>query len=182
MEHHTPDNIWHDLDRAIAHDTVFHQFMLYTPMPGTPLYRQVAAEGRLRDGVAHADIHGQYQFNFHHPAISAEQSKTLLDSAFRADFERNGPSLYRLMRTIFDRYRRYGKDADARVRARVDRGATQLRGGYAAALWAMDGRPQHQQREHADRKRHPLELGEVLDRQGVHAASGTSVIPTPRAR
>jgi len=138
MEHHTPDNIWHDLDRAIAHDTVFHQFMLYTPMPGTPLYRQVAAEGRLRDGVSLADVHGQYQFNFHHPAISAEQSKTLLDGAFRADFERNGPSLYRLMRTMFERYRRYGKDADARVRARVERGATQLRGGYAAALWAME--------------------------------------------
>ena len=138
MEHHTPENIWHDLDHAIAHDTAFHQFMLYTPMPGTPLYQQMAAEGRLRDGVSLADIHGQYQFNFHHPAISAEQSKHLLDSAFRADFERNGPSIYRLMRTMFERYRRYGKDADQRVRARVQRSAAQLRGGYAAALWAME--------------------------------------------
>ena len=42
------------------------------------------------------------------------------------------------MRTMFERYRRYGQDADARVRARVERGATQLRGGYAAALWAME--------------------------------------------
>jgi hypothetical protein len=138
MEHHTPENIWHDLDHAIAHDTAFHQFMLYTPMPGTPLYQQVAAEGRLRDGVPFADIHGQHQFNFHHPAISAEQSKHLLDSAFRADFERNGPSIYRLMRTMFERYRRYGKDADERVRARVERSAAQLGGGYAAALWAME--------------------------------------------
>jgi hypothetical protein len=138
LEHHTPDNIWHDLDHAIAHDTVFHQFMLYTPMPGTPLHRQVAAEGRLLDGVALADIHGQYQFNFRHPAISREQSKELLDGAFRADFDRNGPSLYRLMRTMFDRYRRYGTDPDERVRARVERAATQLRGGYMAALWAME--------------------------------------------
>ena len=138
MEHHTPENIWQDLDRAIAHDAVFHQFMLYTPMPGTPLYGQVAAAGRLLADVDFADIHGQYQFNFRHPAIAREQSKTLLDAAFRADYERNGPSLYRLMRTMFDRYRRYKADADPRVRARVERAAHQLRGGYMGALWAME--------------------------------------------
>ena len=138
LEHHTPGNIWSDLDHAIAHDTVFHQFMLYTPMPGTPLHRQVAAEGRLRDDVDLADVHGQHGFNFHHPAISRDESKRLLDAAFRADFERNGPSLFRLMRTIFERHRVYGADADARVRARVRRGSAQLRGGYAAALWAME--------------------------------------------
>jgi radical SAM superfamily enzyme YgiQ (UPF0313 family) len=138
LEHHTPGNVWEDLDRAISHDTVFHQFMLYTPMPGTPLYRQISAEGRLRDDVDLADVHGQFGFNFHHPAISRAQSKELLDAAFRADYERNGPSLYRLMRTMFERHRRYGHDADLRVRARVARGAAQLRGGYAAALWAME--------------------------------------------
>ena len=138
MEHHTPENIWQDLDHAIAHETVFHQFMLYTPMPGTPLYRQVAAEGRLLEDVELADIHGQYGFNFRHPAISRVQSKELLDAAFRADFERNGPSLYRLMKTMFDRYREYGRDADLRVRARVSRAADQLRGTYGAALWAME--------------------------------------------
>jgi len=138
MEHHTPDNIWQDLDYAIAHDTVFHQFMLYTPMPGTPLHHQVQAEGRLLDDVDIADTHGQHGFNFRHAAISRAQSKELLDAAFRADYRRNGPSLYRLMRTMLDRYRRYGRDADARVRARVERAATPLRGGYAAALWAME--------------------------------------------
>lgn len=95
LEHHSPDNIWDDLDYAIAHDTVFHQFMLYTPVPGTPLHRQLAAEGRLLDGIDLADIHGQYQCNFRHSAISREQSKMLLDAAFRADYEPNGPSLYR---------------------------------------------------------------------------------------
>jgi len=138
LEHHTPENIWQDLDHAIAHDTVFHQFMLYTPMPGTPLHREVAAEGRLLDDVDLADIHGQHAFNFRHPAISRVQSKELLDAAFRADYERNGPSMYRLMRTMFDRYRRYGRDADLRVRARVERAAAQLGGGYSAALWAME--------------------------------------------
>ena len=138
LEHHTPENIDAHIAHAVAHDAAFHQFMLYTPMPGTPLHKQVSAEGRMLEGVDYADIHGQHQFNFRHPAISPEQSKTLLDGAFRADFERNGPSLYRLMRTMFERHRRYGEDGDARVRARVQRAAAQLRGGYSAALWAME--------------------------------------------
>ena len=33
---------------------------------------------------------------------------------------------------MFERWRRYGEDADARVRARVQRAAGQLRGGYGA--------------------------------------------------
>ena len=45
-----------------------------------------------------ADIHGQFQFNFQHSAITPERSKSLLDWAFRLDFERNGPSLFRLTR------------------------------------------------------------------------------------
>lgn len=33
LEHHTPSNIGADVDRAIAHATVFHPFMLYEPNP-----------------------------------------------------------------------------------------------------------------------------------------------------
>ena len=112
--------------------------MLYTPIPGTPLHAQVAAEGRLLPDVDFADMHGQFKFNFRHQAISHDESKELLDRAFQLDFERNGPSLYRLIRTMHQRWQRYGSDADPRVRARVAVAAKQLRGGYGAALWAME--------------------------------------------
>lgn len=138
LEHHTPENVGADIDRAVAHETVFHQFMLYTPMPGTALHAQIAAEGRLLTDVDLADTHGQFKFNFQHPAISREQSKTFLDRAFQLDFERNGPSLFRLMQTMMRRWQRYRSDGDPRVRARVKVAATQLRTGYGAALWAME--------------------------------------------
>jgi hypothetical protein len=138
LEHHTPENIDAEMNSAVAHDTVFHQFMLYTPMPGTALHAQVAQEGRLLPDIELADIHGQFKFNFQHPAISRDASKTLLDRAFALDFERNGPSLYRLMRTMHQRWSRYATDADPRVRARVGMAATQLKTGYGAALWAME--------------------------------------------
>ena len=140
LEHHTPENIRHEIEHAVAHDTDFHQFMLYTPVPGTPLFFEMEREGRMLEDVELADIHGQHQFNFRHAAISREDSKRFLDWAFRRDFERNGPSLYRICRTTFEGWLRYKNDADPRVRARFAWEARALRDGYAAALWAMERR------------------------------------------
>jgi len=138
LEHHTPENIHDEIEHAVAHDTDFHQFMLYTPVPGTPLYQQISQEGRLLPDVDLADIHGQHEFNFEHAAISREDSKRFLDWAFRRDFERNGPSIYRICRTTLEGWRRYKNDPDPRVRARFAFEARSLKDGYAAALWAME--------------------------------------------
>jgi radical SAM superfamily enzyme YgiQ (UPF0313 family) len=151
LEHHTPENIDREIDHAVAHDTVFHQFMLYTPVPGTPLYREVQADGRLLENVDLADIHGQHKFNFRHAAISRDQSKTFLDRAFRRDFEVNGPSLFRLMRNMMVGWRRYHDDGDPRVRARVAAEGQQLRWGHGAALWAMEHYLRHTNRSVSDR-------------------------------
>jgi radical SAM superfamily enzyme YgiQ (UPF0313 family) len=138
LEHHTPENIVEEIEHAVAHDTDFHQFMLYTPMPGTPLHRRMEEEGRLLPEVDLADIHGQGHFNFRHAAIGRDESKSVLDWAFRLDFERNGPSLYRLMRTMWVGWRRYHDDPDPRVRERFAVDGAQLGRGYGAALWAME--------------------------------------------
>jgi radical SAM superfamily enzyme YgiQ (UPF0313 family) len=138
MEHHTPENIDGHIAYAVKHDTAFHQFMLYTPMPGTELYGDMARQGRLLEGVEHADVHGQFQLNFKHPAITPQQSKTFLDRAFQADFDANGPSLYRLTRIMFERWKAYKDNPDGRVRARLNSEAGELRRGYTAALWAME--------------------------------------------
>ncbi|MGE0463587.1 MAG: radical SAM protein [Vicinamibacterales bacterium] len=138
LEHHTPDNIDAEIQHAVSHDTVFHQFMLYTPVPGTPLYREVEASGRLLPDVDLADIHGQFKFNFRHPAISRDESKQMLDRAFRRDYEVNGPSLFRLMQNMLVGWRRYRDDPDPRVRARVAAEAAQLRWGHGAVLFAME--------------------------------------------
>jgi radical SAM superfamily enzyme YgiQ (UPF0313 family) len=138
LEHHTPDNIVAEIEHAVAHNTDFHQFMLYTPVPGTPLYQQIASEGRLLDDVDWADIHGQFKFNFQHAAISRDDSKRFLDWAFWRDFEQNGPSLYRIARTLLTGWKRYKDWPDARVRERFGREMGRLSGIYSSALWAME--------------------------------------------
>lgn len=138
LEHHTPDNIESEIEHAVAHETDFHQFMLYTPVPGTPLYHEMREQGRLSADVDLADIHGQHRFNFDHGAISAEESNRFLNRAFERDFERNGPSLYRICRTTLDGWKRYKSDVDPRVRERFHREAQSLKTAYGGLLWAME--------------------------------------------
>lgn len=137
LEHHTPENIGEEIEQAISQETDFHQFMLYTPVPGTPLYREMQAKDLLLD-VDLADIHGQFQFNFRHGAISRNESKRLLDWAFRRDFERNGPSLFRICRTTLEGWKRYKSDPDPRVRERFRWEARSIRFAYSGLLWAME--------------------------------------------
>jgi len=138
LEHHTPDNIVEEIEVAVDHQTDFHQFMLYTPVPGTPLYKEMAEQGRLLPDVDFADVHGQYKFNFRHAAISREDSKRFLDWAFWRDFEQNGPSLYRMCQTILQGWRRYKDHPDARVRERFGREVKKLSSAYNVALWVME--------------------------------------------
>jgi hypothetical protein len=140
LEHHTPANIREEIEFAISHETDFHQFMLYTPVPGTPLYQEVEEQGRLLEDTDLADIHGQYKFNFEHAAISRDDSKKFLDWAFWRDFERNGPSLYRICKTTLEGWKRYKNCPDLRVRQRFQYEAQSLKNAYAATLWAMEKR------------------------------------------
>ena len=139
LEHHTPENIESEIEHAVAHETDLHQFMLYTPVPGTPLYQEMSDAGRLLD-VDLADIHGQLAFNFKHAAISREQSKKFLEMAFWRDFERNGPSIFRVVRTTFEGWKQHHNHPDQRVRERYRREASGLRHTYAGMLWAMEHR------------------------------------------
>ncbi len=138
LEHHTPENIVGEIESAVAYQTDFHQFMLYTPVPGTPLYKEMAEQGRMLTDIDPADIHGQFKFNFKHAAISREDSKRFLDWAFWRDFENNGPSLYRMCRTVLNGWQRYKDHPDPRVRQRFAREAKKLNSAYNAALWAME--------------------------------------------
>ncbi|MDZ7639843.1 MAG: hypothetical protein U5J83_16600 [Bryobacterales bacterium] len=151
LEHHTPQNIESEIEHAVSHNTDFHQFMLYTPVPGTPLYWQVKEEGRLLD-VNLADIHGQDRFNFTHPAISRDDSKRFLDGAFQRDFDRNGPSLARICRTTLEGWKRHRAHPDERVRRRFTHEVQTLRTAYSGLLWAM---------ERHLRKENPLVAGEI---------------------
>jgi radical SAM superfamily enzyme YgiQ (UPF0313 family) len=174
LEHHTPENIFEEIEHAVSHETDLHQFMLYTPVPGTPLYREMKEQGRLLDDVDLADIHGQDRFNFRHPAISRADSSEFLKAAFLRDFERNGPSLFRICRTTLQGWKRYKNDPDRRIRERVHRESRLLRHAWAAVLWAMEHRLQNANCSVASQVR---ELRREIEQEfGILAAAASRIL------
>jgi hypothetical protein len=138
LEEHTPDNIDAAIDYAVEHDTEFHQFMLYTPIPGTPLWTELERRGDLTDPqcLDVADTHGQSNFNYRHAHLPPGSETEYLLEAFRRDFRVNGPSITRVIRTTLRGYRRYRHHPDARIRARFRFEARGLITKHAGALWA----------------------------------------------
>jgi radical SAM superfamily enzyme YgiQ (UPF0313 family) len=142
LENHTPDNIHRIIDYALSHNTDFHQFMLYTPIPGTPLYEEHRKHGTLlaESEFPLADTHGQYRFNYRHQYIPNGREEQFILDAFQRDFEVNGPSLARLIRTLLKGWKRYKECPDKRIQDRFAWEAKPLRTTYAAAVWAMKRR------------------------------------------
>jgi len=142
LENHTPDNIHRIIDYAVSHVTDFHQFMLYTPIPGTPLYEEHQKRGTLRaeSEFPLADTHGQYRFNYRHQHIPNGREEQFILDAFQRDFEVNGPSLARLIRTLLKGWKKYKNYPDKRIRDRFSWEVKPLRTTYAAAVWAMKKR------------------------------------------
>ncbi len=126
------------IEHAVRHDTDFHQFMLYTPLPGTPLYAELSAQGRMKDESEYdlADIHGQSVFNYRHPHIRDGLETELIVRAFQRDFEVNGPSVVRMARTMLAGWKRYKNHPDPRVRRRFAWEARDLPTVYSAVVAA----------------------------------------------
>jgi len=138
LEEHTPENLDAAIEYAVSHNTEFHQFMLYTPVPGTPLFAEHLASGTLTDPdcLDTADTHGQLRFGHVHPHIPPGMETEFLKKAFARDFEVNGPSVVRVARTTLKGWLKYRHYADTRVRERYYREARDLAVTYASALWA----------------------------------------------
>jgi hypothetical protein len=128
LENHTPENIDQVIDHAVRHASDFHQFMLYSPSPGTPMYHELMANGQLKDEKEFpwADWHGQLGFSWCHPHITEGQETEYIVRAFERDFEVNGPSITRLLRTVLNGWQRYKDHPDLRVRRRFKREARGL--------------------------------------------------------
>ena len=140
LENHTPENMDEVIRYAVSHNTDFHQFMLYTPIPGTPFHAELTQRGLMKSEGEYnqSDIHGQFIFNWHHPNLSDQQASESLLKAFQSDFEVNGPSIVRVVDTTLAGFLKYGECSDLRVRDRVLWESRNLRGRFSALVGAAE--------------------------------------------
>ncbi len=136
LDHHTKENIREDVDFIIDLETDFVQFMELGPLPGTALYKEYQAAGRILADVPYEEWHGQDKIWFSHPHFKREETHDYLKDAFLQDYKRQGPSLLRLADTSLRGYRTMKRHADPRLhalKARLAERCKMLRLLFAAA-------------------------------------------------
>lgn len=138
LEEHTRENIKEAIRYAVGCGAVCLQFMLYTPLHGTPLHQEIVKRGLLipEEEYPLADRHGQHQFSHRHPNFSNGEEAELIRRAFETDLKENGPSILRIARTTLEGWKRYGTHENERIRRRFQNEARGLATRFAAITWA----------------------------------------------
>lgn len=115
---HTEESIQEDIDYLLSLESTFNQFMLYTPLPGTPLFKKAAKEGRILN-LPWKDFDG-FHFTIKHPHISPRRMEEIQREAYIAGFHKLGPSIFRSLEVSFKAYKRYWNSRSPILRKRAD--------------------------------------------------------------
>jgi radical SAM superfamily enzyme YgiQ (UPF0313 family) len=119
LEEHDQKTIWDDIDFAISLQPDYLQFMQLGPIPGTSLYADYDRKDKLCHEVPYEDQHGQDMIWFKHPHFTREESRDFLQRAFQKDYEVNGASVLRAMRTTLWGYEYARNHANPHIQARA---------------------------------------------------------------
>ena len=106
LEHHDKETIHEEVDWAIGLESDLLQFMELGPNPGTRLYREYEAEGKLVQGIPYKKKHGQDEIWFHHPNFTSKESAEYLRDAFIKKYHTHGPSVVSMAHTALKGYLR----------------------------------------------------------------------------
>ncbi len=84
-------------------NNVLAQFLIYGPVPGTPFHERVIKENLLQDiYTTDKDLFYRRADGFRtmmkHPTLSPEQIEEIQRWCFEQDFQRLGPSIYRVLK------------------------------------------------------------------------------------
>jgi radical SAM superfamily enzyme YgiQ (UPF0313 family) len=104
LEHHDKETIHEDIDWAIGLESDLLQFMELGPTPGTRLYQEYEAAGKLAAGISWPRKHGQDEIWFHHPHFTMPESASYLRDSFIKKYLTHGPSVLSMAMTAVKGY------------------------------------------------------------------------------
>jgi len=104
-EEHTQESVMKEIDFLVGLNADMVQFMLFTALPVTQLYRDLKERGVLLHMLPYEEWHGQKMLNYTHPEFPGDDAEQILKTAFRRDYEVNFSSLYRMSDTAMRGYK-----------------------------------------------------------------------------
>jgi hypothetical protein len=125
----TMESVQGEIDFLVGLEADFVQFMLFTALPVTPLYKDLHVGGTLRKDLPYEEWHGQKHLNYAHAHFPGDAPERILASAFRRDYEVNGSSVCRVVETLIRGYETLSalKNRDACLDARLAQMADKVR-------------------------------------------------------
>lgn len=139
FDYQTPEVISRELDRLINLRPSLVQFLIYNPTPGTPLYQRVISGGLLRREYAeNTDRYYRLASGFKsmvsHPVMSPGEIEAAQKMCFERDYQMLGPSIYRVVGTWLEGYRKFRNSENPFLRRRAENIAAELRKAYPVFL------------------------------------------------
>lgn len=117
LEHHDKETIHEDIDWAINLESDLLQFMELGPTPGTRLYQDYEAEGKIIAGIPWPRKHGQDEIWFHHPHFTLPETANYLREAFIKKYLTHGPGVLNMARTAVKGYLRVKAEIEEREKS-----------------------------------------------------------------
>lgn len=139
FDYQTPEVVAEELDGLMKVKPALAQFLIYGPVPGTPFYERIIKENLLQDVyTTDKDLFYRRADGFRtmikHPTLSPEQIEGIQNWCFEQDFQRLGPSIYRVLEARLLGYRKLKNSANPLLRAKAEYYATELRVAYPVFL------------------------------------------------
>jgi len=119
LEHHTEEIIKKDFKYHLSLEPSLSQFLVYTPVPGTPLYDCLNKEGRILKDLPYHKIDG-FTLAFKHKNLDSKTVKKMQMYCFNKEFQELGPSAFRFIKKNLSGYLRF-RDSEIPIqRARAE--------------------------------------------------------------
>jgi len=128
-----------ELDGLLRLKPALAQFLIYGPVPGTPFYERVIKENLLQDvftqnpSLYYRSADG-FTTMIKHPTLSPEAIEDLQRWCFEEDFQRLGPSIFRVLEARFLGYERLKDSPNPGLRQKAEYFAKDLKAAYPVFL------------------------------------------------
>jgi radical SAM superfamily enzyme YgiQ (UPF0313 family) len=128
-----------ELDGLMRLKPALAQFLIYGPVPGTPFYERIIKENLLQDVyTSDKDLFYRRADGFRtmikHPTLSPEQIEEIQRWCFEQDFQRLGPSIYRVLEGRLFGYLKLKDSPNPMLRQKAEYFAKELRFAYPVFL------------------------------------------------
>jgi radical SAM superfamily enzyme YgiQ (UPF0313 family) len=139
FDYQTKTVVEQELDGLLQLKPALTQFLIYGPVPGTPFYERVIREKLLHDVyTSDSDLYYRRADGFStmikHPTLSPEAIQDMQQRCFEEDFQRLGPSIFRVLETRFLGYQTLKDSPNPRLRRKAQGFAEDLRAAYPVFL------------------------------------------------